>query len=207
MKKGLKTLIVGVVIMAVGVFVIPLLLIAPLFTAETNEVQFIVPITFQTTVNEPGKYYLWNVYQTIHEGKSYNQSTDIPNGAQIIISDANGNPFEFKSDGASISGNNSSTYYNNIGYVEIETPGEIIIKVTGIKQPRIFSFSRSLIMEKFRHLIGGFAACVFLGFLGIALVIWGIVKLMNSNKENHYADEFNSEQDFSPWQNPPGTSL
>lgn len=202
MKKGLKTLIAGIVLLALGIFAVPLTFVVPLINIESNEVQFIVPATFRTKVDEPAKYYLWNIYKTMHEGKKYNQSVDIPDGVQIQIADANGKPMELITDGASFSGNSISTYYNSIGYIDIESPGEITITVTGIKQPRVFSFSRSLFSENMTKLLGGLAACFLLVVVGGGLAIWGIIKLMSSNKKNNYTDEICPAPNSSSWQNP-----
>ena len=68
MKRGIKTIIAGVVIFVFGAFVVPLLFIFPLIFGKSNEVQFKVPGTFEANAEKPGRYYLWNDFQTIYDG-------------------------------------------------------------------------------------------------------------------------------------------
>ncbi|HRQ90897.1 MAG TPA: hypothetical protein PLA50_19055, partial [Bacteroidia bacterium] len=60
MKPGLKTLITGIALFILGGFVIPFLLILPLFLNESTNTQFLVPGSKEVTVEKPGRYYLWN---------------------------------------------------------------------------------------------------------------------------------------------------
>src|SRR5579862_6613014 len=118
MKRGVKTIIAGAIIFICGAFVIPLAIILPFVLGGSHDVQFKVPGTAEVTVKNVGRYYLWNDFQTVYEGRSYNSSKTIPGGMAIEIREADGHPLEFTSDNSitMTSGNSSK---NSVGYVEI----------------------------------------------------------------------------------------
>src|ERR1041385_7405172 len=90
MKRGVKTIIAGGVLFVFGVLVIPLLLVGSLLLQKSDEVQFKVPGTAEATVEAPGRYYLWNDYDTVYNGKSYHNSETLPGGMDIKITDPDG---------------------------------------------------------------------------------------------------------------------
>lgn len=179
MKRGIKTIICGVIslVAAVGV---PFLFVIPLFLQHQNENQFKVPGSIQVTVEKPGRYYLWNDFRTIYHGQSFNRSEHIPDGMNIRIADSDGHQFNFVSD-TSISSTSGSSAKNSIGYVEIEYPGKFTIQVSGSSEERIFSFSKSGLLKIFLFIVGGFGASVVFGLAGLGLLVWGIVKLVRKS--------------------------
>jgi hypothetical protein len=181
MKPGVKTIIAGTVLFVLGAFVIPLLFILPLILGGANELQFRVPGTIQAVVDEPGSYYLWNDYETVYFGKSYNRSKTIPDGTEIRIRNENGEQLAFVSD-KSISESSGSSSKNSIGYVTVQKPGKINIEVTGGSEERIFSFSRSRVLKFLGILLGGFSLSMLFAIGGLSIAIWGIIKLIRGNK-------------------------
>jgi hypothetical protein len=175
MKRGIKTIIAGVIFL-VAAFVVPFLFILPLLLEHQNENQFKVPGSTQVAVEKPGRYYLWNDFRTVYNGQSFNRSEHIPDRLNIRIADSGGLPFSFVSD-TSISSTNGASAKNSIGYVEIEHAGKITVQVSGGTEERIFSFSKSGLLKMFLFIVGGFGASVVFGLAGLGLIIWGIVKL------------------------------
>lgn len=98
MKKGLKTLIAGILLFLIGSFVVPLAIIMPVILGDSNEHQFIIPGSTAVEIVEPGRYYLWNDFQTVHDGKSYNRSESIPDGLEINVKNEIGSSLLFSSD-------------------------------------------------------------------------------------------------------------
>lgn len=176
MKRGIKTIITGVIFLVVAL-VAPFLFLIPIFLEHQNENQFKVPGAIEVVVDKPGRYYLWNDFRTVYHGQSFNRSERIPDGLNIQIGDAQGHPFNFVSD-TSISSTNGSSAKNSIGYVEIEHPGKVTVQVSGNFEERIFSFSKSGLLKMFLFIIGGVAASILAGLTGLGLIIWGIVKLV-----------------------------
>jgi hypothetical protein len=175
MKRGIKTLVAGGILL-MGAFIVPFLFLLPLFLEHQNQNQFKVPGSIQVTVEKPGRYYLWNDFRTVYQGRSFNQSEHIPDGLDIRIEDLNGHRFNFVSD-FTISSSSDSSAKNSIGYVEIERPGKVTIQVSGRTEERTFSFSRSGLLKIFLLIVGGFGASAIIGLTGLGLIIWGIVKL------------------------------
>lgn len=179
MKRGVKTIIIGVLFL-VAAFVGPFLFVVPLLLQHQNENQFKVPGTIEVVVNKPGRFYLWNDFRTVYNGKSFDRSERVPDGLNIQIDDSDGHPLNFVSDTA-ISSASGSSAKNSIGYVEIVRPGKVTVRVSGGVEDRVFSFSESGLLKIFLFVIGGFGAAVVFGLAGIVLLVWGIVKLTRKN--------------------------
>jgi hypothetical protein len=179
MKRGIKTLITGVICLAAAV-VSPFLVLFPLLLQHQNENQFKVPGATEVTVEKPGRYYLWNDFRTIYNGQSFNRSEQIPDGLNIRIGDSEGHALSFVSDTSITSGSGGSEK-KSVGYVEIQHPGKVTVQVSGTVEERIFSFSKSGMLMMFLLIVGGFGASVMFGLMGLGLIIWGIVKLARKN--------------------------
>src|SRR4051812_40783383 len=140
MKRGIKTLITGVIFLAAAVGA-PFLFLFPLLLQHQNENQFKVPGSIQVMVEKPGRYYLWNDFRTVYNGQSFNRSEQVPDGLNIRIDDSDGRALNFVSS-PSITSTSNGSAKNSIGYVEIEHPGKVTVQVSGGAEERIFSFSK-----------------------------------------------------------------
>jgi hypothetical protein len=181
MRKGLKRLIGGILLFVFGGFVVPVAVLLPLLLDQSDERQFIVPGTTDIEITEPARYYLWNDFQTVYEGRSYNRSESIPDGLEIAIKDRDGRTLQFHN-AAGISSSSGGNSRRSIGYVEVAEPTRLTISVSGDFDARVFSFSQSGIARMLILILGGFAASVLLSLAGIGIAIWGIVKLAKSKK-------------------------
>lgn len=181
MKRGFKTLIAGVSIFVIGGFVLPFLWMLPLFQFDGAENQFIGPGEQEFKVETAGKYYLWNNFQTVHEGKSYSKNSVLPDGLEIAATTASGETLFFKTD-TSISFTSGSSAKESIGYVEITSPTTVRIGIGGDFEPRVFSFGASMVLEFFKRLIIGIGTGALLAAIGIGVSVWGIVKLLRTPK-------------------------
>ena len=181
MRAGTKTIIAGVSLIVLGAVVVPLAIVLPLVLGNKNQIQFMIPGSAQVVVAKAGRYYLWNDYRTVFEGKSYNRSEAIPDGIEITIrNEGTGERLDFVSD-LSISSSGGSGSKNSIGYVEVHAPGRVGVEVLGGNEERIFSFSRSLLWVLLGFILGGFGLFMILGLSGAGLTIWGIIKLVRSS--------------------------
>lgn len=193
MVPGTKLLVTGITLCILGLLVITLVIPVLLFDLinDSNGEQFKAPGRTQVMVEEPGRYYLWNNYHTIFEGKSYNRSKRIPDGMEFKISNQETNkPFDFVPQ-LSISSNRGMKSSNSIGYVDITTPQNIEIEILGGAEERIFSFSRSVFSTQLGLIIGGALLTMLICSAGFALSIWGMVKRVNSKK---YDDQANIDK-------------
>ncbi|MBT4823185.1 MAG: hypothetical protein HN742_29070 [Lentisphaerae bacterium] len=182
MRTGIKTIIAGVILFPLGACVVPLAIVLPLILRDSDEEQFTVPGKAQIAIQEPGRHYLWNDHETIFEGRSYNRSADIPDGTQIMITNAQtGEQFDFVGD-ASISSGSRGGARKTIGYVEIQTPCTVEIEVVGGDCERVFSFSEFELLPMLGLILGAFASAGILTMAGLGITVWGIVKLARSNE-------------------------
>ncbi|MBW8865675.1 MAG: hypothetical protein JF609_12300 [Verrucomicrobia bacterium] len=177
----MKTIIAGFVLFVFGVLVIPLLVVGSLVLQKSGDVQFKVPGTAEANVEKPGRYYLWNDYETIYNGKTYHNSKHLPGGLEIKIIGPDGADLPLVSD-ASITMTSNGNSKDAIGYVEVAHPGKVKIAVTGDSEERIFSFARSTLLRLFGVISGGVILCAFFAVIGAAVAIWGFVKLVRCSK-------------------------
>ncbi len=186
MKKHTKQIISGAVLFILGAFIVPVIFIIYLFLSLLSEkplARFIFPNEVKVTIENKGKYYLWNEYETIFEGRTYASSKYLPDGIQISLIDTlNGSDIKFISD-FSITSSGFNSEKKSIGYFEIERPGNYILKVTGNSEPRILSlgkslFSYKLIVEFFMV----FLLVMLMGIVGFLLIIMGIINYIKARR-------------------------
>jgi len=179
----MKKIVFGIILFILGAIIIPLAIVLTVVSNLPDNKQFKVPGTARVIIDEPGRYYLWNDYQTIFEGKSYNRSERVPDGVEIKIKDADtGEAFDFVTS-LTISSSNGASSKNSIGYIDVQNAVDISIEIVGLNNERIFSFSQSSILK----LIGLFLVVGLLSTVsalsGIVFTIWGIVSLISKKAE------------------------
>ena len=183
MKAGNKTIAAGIILIALGAFVVPLSVVLVLIFDDSNEKQFKIPVTTQFVIEEPGRYYLWNEYQTVFKGISYNRTKSIPDGIEIKIRNQNtGQLYDFVSDGT-ISSNSRGSFRNSIGYIETQNVGSIDIEIIGGNEERIFSFSQFGLWATLGLIFGGIALSMVTCLAGLGLAIWGAINVAKSKKK------------------------
>ena len=179
MKPGLVTLISGIALFMLGAFVILFLLIVPLFLNESADQQFLVPGSQQVLIEDPGRYYLWNDFQTVYEGRTFNRSQNIPDNLTITVTNPIGETLTFRSN-TSISFTSGSSSKNSIGYVDVSDPGKLMVSVSGDTEQRVFSFSQSIFPKMLLAILGGGAVSLLVALAGIGIGIWGLVKFLKN---------------------------
>lgn len=180
MKRGLGTIITGVVLFVAGAFVVPAAIVIPLILNQTKAKQFLVPGSVEISAETPGRYYLWNDFLTVFNGRTYQSPEELPGGLEITITDGGGSRLTFVSDGSTSSSNGSSSK-RSIGYVEVTTPGNLTVAVSGNTDQRVFSFARSEILKILGLVLGGMGASGLTALGGIILAIFGIVRLSRNS--------------------------
>lgn len=186
MNHGVKRTIAGGCLMLAAVLATPFVTTAVLISYAMNlpdVPQFKVPGETQVSVEEPGRYYVWNDYETIFEGRTYNKWDCLPDEMTVRIRNADtGETLEFTGD-TSTTSSTGGTSRNSIGYVEIEEPCALNIQVTGPVEERVFSFSRVRVWQVLKPVFASLAVAAVVGVLGLAIALWGIVRLVQSPEE------------------------
>jgi hypothetical protein len=183
MKSSIAMIIVGAALVLAGVAV-PICLLSQIIKqgSHSQDNEFKVPGTAQITAVNPGRYYLWNDYQTVFEGKSYDRSEKVPDGFEVHIRDSAGHELQFFSETSAMWGA-GSVQKKSIGYVEVQQPGKLEISVSNLSQERILSFSQLGLMSLFLDVVGIGASIVLGVFGGVALAIIGIVRLVTKKSK------------------------
>ena len=179
MKPGIKQIIAGVLLIGIGVICVPLVIVTTMVRDSVDLVEFEVPGSAMAFVDTPGRYYLWHDYQTVYDGRTYNNPVELPNGLSVDVTGLGGLPLEFVS-APNTSFTSNGRARQSVGYVEVLEAGQVSVTVTGEAESRIFSFSP--------FSLGRFAGLIFKGILfagaaalsSLGLIIWGIVKLANA---------------------------
>ena len=90
MKAGVKQIIAGVVVFGIGAICVPFVIVLTLVRDSLDLLEFEVPGAAIAFVDTPGRYYLWHDYQTVYDGRTYNNPIELPDGLLIEITDKGG---------------------------------------------------------------------------------------------------------------------
>lgn len=177
----MKKLVLGIVL-CVAAFAAPLLLVAPVLVslARDDAVALEAPGELDVTIEEPGRYYVWNEYNTVYLGKTYSVSKELPSGIMFsLVESDTGEAVPFEGD-LSISVSAGERARNSAGYFDIEDSGEYRLEIAGLDQPRVFAFGPSVWSDMFsffgRILLGVLLAVIFLT-AGVLLVVFGVISI------------------------------
>lgn len=146
-------------------------IIALLLFAPHPSQQFLAPGRHTMELAGPANYLLWNDYETVFDGRSYENADDLPAGAQIsVIEQASGAKLATRPNTSSTV-NRGSAKHRSIALFSTARPGHYEIIVEGDFPPRVMSASRDFLRGMLLGTAGIFALAVF-GF-GAALAIFG----------------------------------
>jgi putative Mn2+ efflux pump MntP len=190
MKKGVKKIIGGGLLFAIGV-VLPFAFIIPIFFQEDDAI-LRAPGSVEITIDKPGRYYLWNNYSTVFEGRSYSFDKELPNGLSFsLIEEDSSSTIPMKSD-LSISSASGSEKKSSIGYFKLMKPGQYTLSISGNTEERIFSFGESIfgnvVLFIGRIMIGVLlAVAAVVGAL--VLIVLGIIDLVRESNSDRQGVE------------------
>jgi hypothetical protein len=181
----MKKLIFGILLCVAG-FAVPTALLVPLILGLRNDtVVFKAPAEVEVRVEEAGRYYVWNEYRTLYEGRTYAQSKSLPSGMTFSLTDPEtGEELPFAAD-FSISSTTGEREKMSVGYFDIEDPGAYLLRIQGLEEPRIFSFGPS-IFDDFFAFFGRLLLAFALGCAalvgGILLIVFGIIETVRKGR-------------------------
>ena len=186
MKKGVKKIIGGGVLFLLGMTV-PLVIIIPIFFQEDDMI-LLSPGAVEISVGQTGRYYLWNNYSTVFEGRSYSASKELPDGFLFALTEnSSGQKVPLQTD-LSISSECWGHKKSSVGYFEVKNPGQYILDISGNTEDRVFSFGKSVFGNIFL-----FAGKMILGMLfafaatvgAIVFIVLGIIDLARDSKSTY----------------------
>lgn len=181
MKKGISKIIIGVLVAVAGITLVVFSIIAPIIERFQDNPKFIGPGTFEYSVEAPGKYYLYYWHDTIVDGVVYNQSSMLPEGMKISITDSADTQLPFQTDIA-FTFSSTDSEGRSVGYVETSALGTLNIDLSGFEKSRVFSFGPNDFFDFFKSVMLAFAL-IFLSLgVGAGIVVWGIIDLAKRPK-------------------------
>lgn len=188
--KKLKTLLIsGIILFGGGIIAYTLLMIylyLPLLTflIFNDDIQFLIPGTVEIEIEDEGRYFLWNDYKTVYEGKTYSMPEEVPDNLIISMKTKDGALHYDIIGKTSISSSSFPTSKKSIGYFDITVPGDYILEVKGESKPRVFSFRQfNYDTVEFAMVLGiGGTACLLIIFAGFALGVVAIVKMVKAKR-------------------------
>ena len=175
MKPGVKSILLGIFLLITGMIILPVAIMLSFVFVDTHEQYFEVPGSSKLTIDEPGRYYLWNNYKLFHEGKTYNQSVDLPNGLTIEAKGTAGD-YEIHSS-TNISFNSGSDSSQSIAYIDIEESDTVEITVKNLDETRMFSISKPGILDRFGKFLAFIILIVLIDLFGFILILIGAIRV------------------------------
>jgi hypothetical protein len=121
-----------------------------------------------------GKHVLWNDYVTMFEGRAYEAGKNLPDGAQITVTDGSGASLSLRgASGASFrSGSRESV---SVIEFEVTRPGRHEIAVRGNFAPRVFSVGPDFVWVMLCSIFGAIGS-VLLGIgAGVGIAAWAFL--------------------------------
>ena len=180
MKKGVKKIIGGGILFVIGM-ILPFAFIIPL-VFQTDDITFRAPGSVDVIIEKPGRYYLYNNYSTVFEGRSYSFAEELPHGLSFsLIEKESGASVPMNSD-LSISSEAGSQLKSSIGYFKLIRPGQYTLTVSGNMEDRIFSFGESFFGHRFKNMILGMLVAFAAAITALVLIVLGIVDLVRESK-------------------------
>jgi hypothetical protein len=183
-KKGVKK-IIGGGLLFIFAMLLPFACVIPFFVLEGKDRIFRAPGSIEVSVEKPGRYYLWDNYSTVFEGRSYSFEKELPNGLVFsLIEKESGSVIPLNAD-SSVSSDSGNQKKVTVGYFELTRPGTYLLSITGNTETRIFSFGRSL----FGHIILIIFGVLFAVTISFAVaigsfvfIVLGIIELVRESK-------------------------
>ncbi len=180
MKRGSKRIILGLALL-IGGGTVGVMTFSRLYRGDALDPLHAATGEFQVSVDQPGRYYIWDHTLTHHEGETIRQQDDFPEGVSFAFLNSGGQPLDFQPDtGESWSiGNHVKA---SVGYVDITKPGNITAVVKGGNGERLVSFSPANMAGELWQKLGGFAWAAGGILLGGPALLWGLIGSIRSHR-------------------------
>ncbi len=184
MKKGIGKIILGVGIFA-SCIILPLAGVFYLVFTQDGGTRLKAPGSVEIKVEDVGTYTLSNNFSTVYQGKSYSDSSKLPDGMTFLLTNKTTGetvPLTSGMNSTMTSGEEKSC---SVGSFEVKAPGKYVLTISGNQKPRIFTFSKSFlgrgIMIVFL-IIGGFVLSFVGAAVALLLIVMGIINLVKGTQ-------------------------
>lgn len=174
----------------------PTWLIIRLVSGFSSGHQFLVPGTHTFNFKSPGKYIIWNDFQTFFNGRSYSSSPSLPDGLTItVIQRASQNQIPTKPTGSSSESSGSHKRHSICSFLA-EKPGEYTIEVKNVPSQRVFMVRKAQVKDVL-HSFFVFGTVSMVGW-AVGLLIIIIVAIKRSRASKELESVRHEDSNFSP---------
>src|SRR5262245_1072352 len=137
-------------------------------------VQFVAPGS-KTLDLAKGRHVVWNDHVTVFEGRSYDSSKNLPDGAQITVTDSGGAVVVLRrTSGSTIRG--GGTERVSVLEFEVTRPGRHEIVVRGNFPPRILSVGPNVAWLLLCSIFGAIGLILLGTGAGVAIAAWAFIR-------------------------------
>ena len=151
-------------------------IIAWLVFGPNERQQFLAPSRHTMELAGPASYLIWNDYNTVFEGRSYENAEEFPAGARLsVIERASGRKLATYPS-TYVNQNDRDTKRRSVAKLRTEQPGQYEIIVEGDFAPRVFSVSRDYLIGGLWGTLGIFALAFFGFAIAMAIFAWAYFK-------------------------------
>jgi uncharacterized membrane protein len=159
---------------ALAGFLAAVAVIASLVFQYDEGVQFLAPGS-KTLDLAKGRHVVWNDHATVFEGRSYDSSKNLPDGAQITVTDGSGAAVALRrTSGSSFRG--GGTERVSVLEFEVAQPGRHEITVRGAFPPRVFSVGPDLVWLLLCSIFGAIGLVLLGCGTGVAIAAWAFIR-------------------------------
>lgn len=179
----MKKVILGIILCTAAVLAPGLWILSLVNAYEDRTVSFRAPGTLEVKVEAPARYFVWNEYRTIFEGRTYSSEKSLPEGVEFLLEDVETGEALPLQTNATISFSTGGRQRTSIGYFSIEERGGYRLTIRGLEQPRIFSFGPTPLGD-IPSLLGRFFFLMILAVAGmiggIFLIVFGLIAIFRT---------------------------
>ncbi|MDC0325682.1 hypothetical protein OAM01_02885 [bacterium] len=173
MKRGSRRILVGFLMIVVAV-VLLIASFSSLYTGKALDNQFPASGSIQVSTHGSDRFYVWNHYVTLFEGKRLRHSSKFPGDVHITVKDSSDQELEFISD-TSQSWSIGNHAKQSVGYIDSTGPTELTLHITGGDGGRVLSFGKADMKGELKRKLGGFAVALIVGVFGLIGGVWGLI--------------------------------
>jgi hypothetical protein len=182
MRTGVKQMVAGVVALLTGVAMLPGVGVYLLVREGADSELFMAPGTVTVPAGRAGRYYLWNEFHAMIDGRVFQRPEQLPDGVRIDVTNVETGRAVPLTGRTSISVTGGDHSRRSIGYLDLDAPASLHISVEGLDEQWVLRFSRSRFKELAGLILAGALLAMALAVGGIALIVWGVVRLTRAGK-------------------------
>lgn len=173
MTRTKRLLLLGLGLFVVGIVLIPFGILLPILKQPVKEIQFLGPGKSSLSIEEGGRYFIWNEYHATLDGMTYVRAETLPSSFELRIQNEAGHTLPWLIE-ESASVEKKGHAKTVLGYVDGVEAGKLSIEIKGDLEPRVFSLSQSNFQKYIHWIVGGAILSTLIALIGAGITLRGI---------------------------------